>query len=254
MTAKKIADEARAEAEKRYPDLAYPMRWNNSTQRVRFVEGAEWQASLEAAPFDTDLPSGREKLLDEVFTNLADQGWDVSMADDPVKGLSILVQPVQLTPEALALAQNIVNQVLGGAVECGAYVLADMTKRQEFNDVADAFVAKLVTGTSQPVQVEITDEMVEQAADMLLEDHYESCTGCGQSQDSFIVLARGILAIAESEADEREPRLEVSAEMVNVGLETHDWEIFEAQQGDLGEAVEIAIRAALEAALGGGDR
>jgi hypothetical protein len=104
----------------------------------------------------------REKVLDEVFTNLADQGWDVSMADDPVKGLSILVQPVQLTPEALALAQNIVNQVLGGAVECGAYVLADMTKRQEFNDVADAFVTRLITPTAQPVQVEITDGMVEQ--------------------------------------------------------------------------------------------
>jgi len=34
----------------------------------------------------------RESAHDEVFTNLADQGWDVSMGDDPETGVSILVQ------------------------------------------------------------------------------------------------------------------------------------------------------------------
>ena len=35
---------------------------------------------------------------------------------------------------------------------------------------------------------------------------------------------------------------------LSAGLSTHDWGMFEAQQGDMGEAVDEAIRAALEAA------
>jgi hypothetical protein len=42
------------------------------------------------------------------------------------------------------LARNIVNQLLDGVIECGAYKLVDMKKRQEFNDVADAFVIRLL--------------------------------------------------------------------------------------------------------------
>lgn len=42
------------------------------------------------------------------------------------------------------IAMNLVNQILEGAVESGAYELVDMKKRQEYNDVADAFVLKML--------------------------------------------------------------------------------------------------------------
>jgi hypothetical protein len=62
--------------------------------------------------------------------------------------------------EVLALARNIVNQVLDGAVGQGGYRLVDMKARQRFNDVADRFVADLLAarGGTAPTLADAWDE------------------------------------------------------------------------------------------------
>src|SRR5690606_31145289 len=84
------------------------------------------------------------------FTNLADQGWDVAIADDPVKGVSIDVQPVPSDTDLQAELAKV------GLPENAS--LADLIQHHRANAGVAAALDSL--RTSQPVQVKVTNELV----------------------------------------------------------------------------------------------
>ena len=73
----------------------------------------------------------------------------------------------------------------------------------------------------------------------------------GLADAHFIAAARtdvpALLALVRSQQAQIERDVEAAIE---AGLATHDWEMFEAQNGDIAEAVVEAIRAALTATEG----
>lgn len=113
-----IADEARAEAEKRWPH-DYARKGDGLTVRQAFLEGAEWQASRtpEAAPSDTDREALKEILVQRLSFGTGNNAeWNDALADGQAfdvleAGFSRTSQPVQVEVTA-GLVSRIAEVIL----------------------------------------------------------------------------------------------------------------------------------------------
>lgn len=152
-----IEDEARAEAERRYLPHRPVGYSEHLTHRKHFIAGAEWQASRkpEAAPSDTDHKAIVHVLFDQM-PDTWDEGDIGILADAILEAGFSRSQPVQVEPE----------QGYERCKNCGERMWAGqrVKRNAEGAVIEHQNCAHPYHPAAQPVQVEVTDEMVEKAA------------------------------------------------------------------------------------------
>jgi len=114
-----------------------------ATYKDLIAEAREWAPCAMTPEYQAKLINGLADALESAQETLEEDETYMRIIE---RRIAVLKDSATSPGERKHTTRNIVNAILEGAVECGAYELRDMGKRQAFNDVADKFVLSLIGG------------------------------------------------------------------------------------------------------------